>query len=921
MRRFLAYVVMMVTMLFAIIFNIQTVLQNKNDAMEYGTGTQLVYSLTDRVLTDYDAEKYPAYKNSLKTLSEIDIEAAIMARLDLAGVRNADVSIVKGERDTDVSNAETGYQLRVNLSPLSEGELNNVKEILAITGSLSIGTEGDSNVLYAANDEFFDTDGDVATLIYHGTSPVPSIKVKDVETFEALKKSAEEAVNNRTSEAGRIYRADGEEEKEQEVAKLFLWSNKKLADTYDKAYGTHETVIMEDTKAKVLAEIPVTNWNQENLLLSIASDINGETFTISSARAFVNMLNAKDYGFDIQFLYQNSLHATFGNQAMTLTYVIFGVVLLVICALMIAFYGLAGVTASLTMLGSVVTSFFLFSVLGFEFSIAALSGLAIIVGLSIMISVNYFERVKTELRRGRDIVKANQEGYHKSFLTSLDVSAVALFSSIFCFLIGTGALKTFFGVIMVGSIFTFLITNFLNKWMLYWLVKDNSENKLPFFSFRKNDGETLEDKANKTNKKFLPKSLLAIIPGVAALVFAIALPVKYFTSGSNRSFFNNFSDFASTYTLNISFVDRQQAYEKLSSSAIYTQYLVDLGKNNDTGSYTAISSKENKNSDTKDSFIYYPDTATVNVVKSNDEENNTYYTIYYSIQVNKDLDTVVDENDTKAIDVIENSMLYEDIESSAMIISPFAGDSHGDKDSLKVGSYEVKATNVAHTSFYMILVSFLVSAFAFIYLLIRFGLVISLTSLISGSVANLFFIGLLSLFSIPFSSYTVFAVMISIMALNMFFVPVLGRNKELLKESGLKKTATAEQREEFARVASNKALPMIVPVFAVLLVYSLAMAFLNVSLLGLSIAAILFIIIDFALLYFFAVPLYAFLANKISFAKFEKWNEERRAKRQAKRKDKQDEIKKVAGPDGVIYVDDGPHETIIPGLNDFPKND
>jgi hypothetical protein len=39
MRRFLAYVVMMITMLCAVVFNTQAVLENKIDAMEYGTGT------------------------------------------------------------------------------------------------------------------------------------------------------------------------------------------------------------------------------------------------------------------------------------------------------------------------------------------------------------------------------------------------------------------------------------------------------------------------------------------------------------------------------------------------------------------------------------------------------------------------------------------------------------------------------------------------------------------------------------------------------------------------------------------------------------------------------------------------------------------------------------------------------------------
>lgn len=925
MRRFLAYVIMMITLLCAVVFNTQAVLENKVDAMEYGTGMELVYSLSKRDADDYDTEKYPDYFTSgyLEELSEIDIESEVMDRLDTAGVRNANVDIVKGEIK-DGETEESGYQLKISLSPLSDLELSNVKEIISFTGSLTIGTEGDTQLYYQSNDEFFDDDDDLAEVVYNGTTPYPVIKVKDAESFDNLKKAAEEASDNNVSEAHRYY-AEGDDEEEAESPKVYLWMNKTLEDTYDKAYGTHETVIMEETKNKVLAEIDVANWDSENLQLAIGSDLEGNAFSISSARAFVNMLNCDDYGFDIEFLYQNNITATFGQSAINLTYIVFGVVLLAICALMIAFYGLAGITSSLTLLASVIVSFFLFSFLGFEFSVAALGGLAIIVGLSILISVNYFERVKIELKRGRDIVKANQEGYHKSFLTSLDVSAIILISSIFCFLIGTGAFKTFFGVCMVGSIFTFLITNFLNRWMMFWLVKDNIDSNLPFFGFKKNKGIVDEEKANtklaSLNKKSISKKTLVILPCVALLSMAIGFPLGYVLSGNEHSFFNNYSDFSSTYVLNIQFNDNNQAYDKLSVTTKYNSYLENIGTSNTvSGKYKAINAEDDyKNSDiTSDAFLYYPSTATVNVVEKSDEEDNKYFTVYYSVKVDRDLDSVKDNNGTSVTTIISDVMINDDITiEENEIISPFAGDSHGDKDTLVVGSYEVKATNVAHTSNYLILVSYLITCFVFVYLLLRFGLNVSLASLATGTLSNTLFLGLLALLRIPYSSYTVFAIVIAITVLNMFFVPVLGRNKEVLKERGLKKNATDDERSEIATSCASKSLVMVIPVLVILLVYSIALAFINTSLIGLSIASVLFLVLDFVILYLFAVPFYHLLSCKISFKHITEALNKRREERIAKNK----EVRRVAGPDGILYVDDGPHETIIPGLNDFPKND
>jgi protein-export membrane protein SecD len=926
MRRFLAYVTMMLTMLCAIVFNTQAVLENKVDAMEYGTGTQLVYSISKRDAADYDTEKYPDYKDGIKNLDEIDIESAVMKRLDVAGVRNADVNIVKGDSST-----QEGYQLRITLSPLSDTELANVKEILSYTGSLAIGTEGDSVVYYQSNDEFFDDDDDVATLVYNGTTPYPVIKVKDSEIFDKLKKAAEEAKDNKTSEANRYYADDDSDDSSSEdsTTNAYLWINKQLDDTYDKAFGTHDTVVMQETKSKVLATIDLSNWDSDNLQLSLTTDTDGNSFTISTARAFVNMLNCSDYGFNIDFLYQNTVSATFGSSAISYTYLIFGVVLLAICVLMIVFYGLAGVTSSLTMLGSVLLSFFLFSVLGFEFSVAALGGLAVIVGLSVMISVNYFERVKTEMKNGRGLVKANQEGYHKSFLTSVDISAISLICSVFCFLIGVGAYKTFFGVIMVGTIFTFLITNYLNKWMMFWLVKDNEEQNWPFFGFRKIhivDTDKTNAKFASADKKHFTKKILVALPAAAALLLAVGLPVGYVLSGSNRSFFNNYSDFSSTYTLNITFRDNSQSYDKLSTSDSFTSYIVAIGESNFAGSYKAISSANTDEVKAKgndqDAFVYYPKSASVNVVEKTDDENNKYFMIYYTIQVNKNLNQVMDSKNTDVIHVITNTMTDTEVSiDDNTLIAPFTGDSHGVKDSLKVESYEVKPTNVTHTTNYLLLLGFLISCFAFVYLLLRFGINVSLASLGSGTLATGLFIGLLAILRIPFSSYTVFGVLISVFALNLFFVPVLGKNKEILKERGLKKTADDQTRADIANVSAVGSLKMVLPVAAILLIYSLGLAFVNTSLIGLSISSILFLVLDLVLLYFFAVPFYHYLATHISFARITAWNQTRLEKKVAKKNEKVEAVKKVAGPDGIIYVDDGAHETIIPGLNDFKNFD
>ncbi len=913
MRRFLAYIVMMLTVVCALIFNTQAVLDQKTDAMEYGSGTEMYYSLTRREYGNYSDDAKLEEKN-LKDLQDIDIETEIMSRLDLAGVRNANVRVVKGDEET-----QKGYQLRVSLSPLNESELGRVKQVLGVTGSLSMATIGDDTIMYASASQLFDTSSsDFAKIVYNGTTPYPSIKVKK-EDYDTLKTKAKEAADahkndSKKDEANRYYADDdSEEEDTSNDTIVYLWSNKTKDDTYNKAFGTDDTIVQDEVKAKVIAKIDLNNYDSDTNRISITSNLDGEEFDISSARAFVNMLNAEDYGFDIEFLYQNMIPATFGsnNFGSTVTYIVSGIVLLAVIVLLIVFYGYAGVTASLTLLCSVLLSFYLFSVLGFEFSIAALVGLAVIVCQSLLISLNYFERVKREIGKKNDLEKANKEGYHKSFFGALDSSIVLLIASLFSFLVAVGSYKTFFGVIMVGSIFTFVITNYINKWMMYWLCKDiHDTGKASLFGHRLKKERKQITFASKEKKHFTRK-LLGIVPLAVAVCLGIALPASYALSKDN-SFFRNTNDFADGYTLNIMFQGDSQSYEKLSTKEIYLNYLSRIGQLSEDEKFTVTSDAL---AEGEVGFRYEPDSAFVNIVEKKDEEGNKYYNQYFTVNVDRDLNKVVTSNNSDIVTIINRTMSAGTVENVEGVIGDisFDGFGHYINDSLTVGCYVTAPTNVSHNYLSMILLVALLSCFTILYIYFRYGfnLSMSLAVLSGGTVLSGLGILLLSACRIPFTSFTGFGLLAVVLVFDMLSVIVLSGNNETLKERGIKKSATLEEREEIANQVANQSLVVTVPCFGLLALVGICVAFINSSLLGLSISMIAIAILALLMMYFFTVPLYYFFATHLSTKKlsasFDKWREKHGKKKE-----------EVKAQNGIVYVDqDGPHETIIPGVNEF----
>lgn len=904
MRRFLAYLVMMLTMISVLFFNTQSVIGNKVDAMEYDQGTQLVYSLTYRNRDDYDNDKYPNITESeAEHLDDIDIEKLVMDRLEIAGVRDSDVKIIKGEQDQ-------GYQLKVTLAPLSEVDLNNVKSILVRTGTLSIGANNDTIFSQDAGEFFADT---VAEIVYVGNNAYPAINLIDANAYDELKKAVEEST---AEEGDDSTPSEGEEGDTSGDLTAYLWMNKTVEDTYAKAFGTEDTVVSKEVKAKLLATVDLTTYDSSTHQIRLTSDKNGNAFTSSTARAFVNMLNCTDYGFDISYLYSSKVNPHFGIRGLQTTYLTFSIVLLVTVILLIAAYGLAGFSGGVSVLGSVFVSFLLSSLLGFEFSVSFIAGLAVIAFLSTLISGNYFSRVRREIKKGRDVAKANKEGYHKSWLMSIDMSVVCLIASIFSFLISVGSLKTFFGVVMIGTIFTFLITNYVNKWLMYWLTKSENQ-KLPYFSFYnfepKKDVMKLAKSKGKANK-----ALLVAIPSVLAALLAIALPVGYTVHGGT-SFFTNRDDYAESYTLNIEFdYTGSVNYTPLASKNNYLNYLIEMGKKSSQGNYEMLSADEHDTAEKATSFLYYPETAVVHVAEKKNASGDPYFTYYFSVETDKDLTNLELEN-TTVINVISDEIRYGTTDISIEDVNGFirpSASAHFDADSLDVTSYITTPTHIDYNTNNFFLVVFLIAVFAMIYTFLRYGLNLALTQFAVTTLVAATGVGLLAILPIAYNSFTVFGVLLPVLASAIITIPLLGENKETIRARGLKHNATIEQKEEiFEETIHN-------PTFFVLLscvtviISAFGFFFISSQTLGLATIALLVEIMTGVIFYFFGYRFFLFLTTHITFTKFN----EKRATWAEKRRIKKNEAKPVASKDGIVYVDqDGPHETIVEGLNEFRK--
>ncbi len=924
MRRLWAFLTMLISLVIGLGFIAQPIVDETNVSGEFSNGMSVVYQISREANGD--------------SLDSIDVAGALNDRLDTAGVRGAKVEIMSadsgydGNSDSDFTSGET-EMVRISFSDKSDLELSDLRRVLEGNGELAITTA--DNYVLEGDDFFADTP---ATLEYDDSgNPFVAIHPTDTDAWTEVS----DHLSTLTDDT--------------EKTRVLIWRGyDKDNDTYDKVYNDDYDDIDQLVKDKVVVVLDTSSaYDSTENYLKVTSDtswdvftsrvpwsIDGEStdFTISSARALVNSLNASDYGFDITFQYTATTSATLGTDAIYWAIGGFlGAYLLAFVAL-IVLYGLAGLISFVTNASGLMLSIYLSSFVGFEFSIAYLLGLGLVAILGILVTVNYFERVKNELRKGRSIDKANKEGYRKSFKLTLDLTASAFFVSLFSFLVARGMTKVGFGVIVVGSIFVFLVVNYLTKWLMYWLTSyaKTGSPKL-VFGFRLDRERPLYDAQAELSKEVLPDRALAhdkaiksksrnwgILAAAVSLIFLGGI-TYYGITGGVDSFFNASGDYASNYRVDMmttatGYLSADGKDVDFNSAADIVSYLEEKVLDQAAQEYTDINGNSNPLSlaeyeekvglDFSDSSFYITEVET-NTAETDDP---TFDVIYVSFSMPVLSDDSVNEQRIEAFDLIGdamNDLITENGYSAALENISVADSAKPDELQDRYTPYvrvgEAVSGNISHDNEWLSIVLTLLVVFAAVYAGIRYGLSAGLVSFFSGFVAVLAGLAFLVISRVPFTSITGYGLIGAGLFATVLPLLSFARNRELLKDGRVIRTASKELRLEYFLKATGISLP----IFAVaggclILVSILGSSLFGGSVYGLGLTLFVGGLVGWSFTVFGLPYMYVSLRSAMKF----QWYKDKVSKYRAKHPKRPGKRQITADPNEA-------RETVVPGINDY----
>ena len=202
------------------------------------------------------------------------------------------------------------------------------------------------------------------------------------------------------------------------------------------------------------------------------SEISGN-FTVTEAKDLANVLKSGKMPAPARIVQEDVVGPSLGQEAIHSGLVSFIIAFVLILIYMIFFYGWkAGLVADFGLLCNI---FFLFGILASFQAVLTLPGIAGIVltmGMAVDANVLIYERIKEEIKSGKNLKKAIFEGYSKAFTAIFDANLTTLLTGIVLFVFGTGPIKGFATTLIIGIITSVFCGVFVTR-LIYTTIMEH----------------------------------------------------------------------------------------------------------------------------------------------------------------------------------------------------------------------------------------------------------------------------------------------------------------------------------------------------------------------------------------------------------------------------------------------------------------
>lgn len=202
------------------------------------------------------------------------------------------------------------------------------------------------------------------------------------------------------------------------------------------------------------------------------------SFTTEDAKLLATVLRAGSLPAPVEVIEERTVGPTLGEDSIRsgIRSCLTGIALIV--GFMSFYYKRSGIIANSALMLNLLLLLAAMSYFHATLTLPGIAGIILTLGMAVDANVLILERVREELRSGKTVRMALDQGYEKAFTTILDSNLTTLISAVFLFQFGTGPVKGFAVTLTIGLVISMFTAIFVTKTYYDWQLQKQTVTRL-----------------------------------------------------------------------------------------------------------------------------------------------------------------------------------------------------------------------------------------------------------------------------------------------------------------------------------------------------------------------------------------------------------------------------------------------------------
>jgi len=217
------------------------------------------------------------------------------------------------------------------------------------------------------------------------------------------------------------------------------------------------------------------------------------SFTPQSARDLSLLLNSGALPVPLEVIQSTRVEPTLGRDSVNRSLVAGAIGLLLVAIFMIVYYRLPGVIAVIALFYYTALTYALFRLVPVTLTLAGVAGFILSIGMAVDANVLTFERLKEELRAGKSLRVAVEEGRKRAFPSIFYSNLSTILTAAILFEFGAGTVKGFALTLGIGVAVSFFTAVVVTQMLLHGAIEFTSFRKRRLYGVEERVPEPVRD--------------------------------------------------------------------------------------------------------------------------------------------------------------------------------------------------------------------------------------------------------------------------------------------------------------------------------------------------------------------------------------------------------------------------------------------